>query len=265
MRILVNGFPKCGTHLAAQMVSAIAEARQPDPWLCSFEDYSWTGHWSELDPLLHTILSWPEYELRGTADLLNGAQPPRHVYMLGHVGYREVIAATLKRMDVRMIFVTRDLRDAAVSVLRHIESQAPRLRHPDKAAYMALGTSERRLIAIIEGLDHYPGILERWELYKGWLTVDLPYRLTVTFEEMIEHPEATVRRVCEELRLEATRAQRREMVYRLGVRSGPTFMVGKVGSWAVSPGPNGAEYWTPAVEEAWVRAGEGRLIREIIG
>lgn len=246
MRILVNGFPKCGTHLAAQMVSAIAEARQPDPWLCSFEDYSWTEHWSKLEPLLHTILSWPEYSLRGTADLMNGAQPRRHVYMLGHVGYRDVIAAALKRMDVRMIFVIRDLRDAAVSVLRHIESEDPRLRHPDKAAYMALGSSEERLIAIIEGLDHYPGILERWELYRGWEECVMCHVSCVTYEEMIERPEAAVRRVCEELRIEATREQKRDMAYRLGVRSGPTFMNGKVGSWA--------EYWAPAVESAWERA-----------
>lgn len=249
MRILVNGFPKCGTHLAAQMVSAIAEPRQPDPWLCSFEDYSWTGHWSKIEPLLHNILSWPEYAYRETADLRiqwpqTGSK--RHIYMLGHVGYREIIAATLKRMDVRMIFVIRDLRDVAVSVLRHIESDNPRLRHPDKAAYMRLGSSEERLIAVIEGLDHYPGIVERWKLYEGWLFVGGSQLTIVRYEEMVERPERTCQRIVNELRLCVTRDELRKMVYQLGVRSGPTFMNGIVGSWQ--------EQWTPRVEDAWEKA-----------
>ena len=56
------------------------------------------------------------------------------------------------------------------------------LIHPDKELYKALPTHEDVLKAVITGLDDYPGLIERWEQFAGWL--DVRWVLKLRFEDI---------------------------------------------------------------------------------
>src|SRR3972149_1152001 len=167
MKILINSFPKSGTHLAISMVSRLAARREPTPWVECFEEGGWSARWGNLIETVHVILSQPE----GT-------------WMVSHMGYRPEIAEALRKAGTAVLFVYRDLRDVAVSQTHHIESaDEVNSRHPNKALYMSLGSFQERLQAVIDGLDHYPGIFERWALFAPWLEQD--WILPLRYEEMI--------------------------------------------------------------------------------
>ena len=176
MKILINSFPKSGTHLAMQMAEALAQRREPTPWMDCFDLGGWGTRFEDLDATVRQIRSQPD----GT-------------WMVGHVGYRPEIAEALRKAGTAVLFVHRDLRDVAVSQVRHIEDpDEERFRHPGKILYMSLGSFEERLRAVIEGLDHYLGIFERWALFAPWL--EQGWILPLRYEEMIDEPDATARR-----------------------------------------------------------------------
>lgn len=221
MRILINSFPKSGTHLAEAMVSAVAEPRDPDRWICSFLDNGWSNRWADVNETVRTILTMPAVSRRTGLP----------VYMLGHVGYRPEIAEALERMQVKMIFVYRDLLDCAVSQAYHIESDDPRLRHPNKTLYMALGSHQERIEAVIDGLDYFPGIYARWALYGEWCKVTACQVLPVRYEEMVQDPARMARRVLRWLDVTARQDEKTlvdEAVRRMR-RPGVTFRKGEIG------------------------------------
>jgi hypothetical protein len=94
----------------------------------------------------------------------------------------------LLRVILCMFFVYRDLRDVAVSQTYHIEHpDDDKCRHPNKALYKEMASHEDRLLAVINGVSEFPGIIERWKLYAPWL--DVPWVLPVRYEDMRQRPE----------------------------------------------------------------------------
>ena len=176
-RIYINSFPKSGTHLAYLITANLAARQEPKHWIGSFRGNSWTTKWQPIDKIVGVIEG-----------------QPANTWMIGHMGYKPEFDEAFQRMNTCMIFVYRDLRDVAVSQTYHIEAEDDkRFRHPDKQLFMDLPDHTARLRAVIEGIDRYPGIIDRWVNYAPWLNVDWVF--PVRFEDMRNYPEQTAKRV----------------------------------------------------------------------
>ena len=122
------------------------------------------------------------------------AEIPAGAYVKGHGGHTPRAAEAAWNADTAVIFLSRNLRDVAVSQAHHIrdtrkeESGIDLLKHPGKADYAGL-TLHDTIKACIVGRGKWPGIADRWRLYQGWLTEN--WVLHITFEDMIERPEET--------------------------------------------------------------------------
>lgn len=172
-RVLLNGFPKSGLHLVANMMRPIADPMEPSqfhgvPWVGTFSGHSWTTNWVALPLLLFRI-----------------GQLKPGMYLKSHVGYKDEIERFLWYSGIAHVFIFRDLRDVAVSQAHHILSEIDVLAHPNKDLYRAMGGFDEVLKAVIVGTDEYPGVMERWELYAPWLTC--PWTLKVRFDDLIEN------------------------------------------------------------------------------
>ena len=176
-KIYINSFPKSGTHLAILITAHMARIQKPKHWLGSFLDHSWSDRWA------------PEEKIMGVID---GQHPG--TWMMGHMGHKPEIERAFDNAGTCMLFVYRDLRDVAVSLTYHIENPDDKhFKHLGKALYMAMPSHEDRIRAVIEGVDGYPGVVDRWALYAPWLDVD--WVLPVRYEDMRERPHEVANRV----------------------------------------------------------------------
>ncbi len=156
----VNGFPKSGTHLAAMMLAPLA---RPMP-SAAFRELPWCSLWQ--DTFKQTTRPWPQLAWH-----LSELQPGRQ--FKAHCGYANNIEALQWCLGYCHVFVYRDLRDVAVSQMYHILSDKPEvLIHSGRERFLALGSKEAILSAVITGLEEWPGLLERWGAYAPWLDVD---------------------------------------------------------------------------------------------
>jgi hypothetical protein len=176
-KLYYNTFPKSGTHLANLIYPYFGRQRGDKPWLGCFRGNSWTTIWIPTEPIVENIKMQPE----GT-------------WYQGHMGYKPEIERAFYEAGVCMMFVYRDLRDVAVSLAYHIEVADNETKfHPGKEEFMALGSHEARLKAVIEGLGKWAGIIERWELYAPWLDVD--WVMPMKYEDMRNKPKQAARKV----------------------------------------------------------------------
>jgi hypothetical protein len=188
-KVYFNGFPKSGLHLAVLMAAHMAT-----PWMYRWAQdgtpleeavkYYWCG---SFEPAWSSVwrTDWDNY-------LNHISVQPEGSWMKGHVGYRSDLAEHIWNTGQSFAFVYRDLRDVAVSMAYHVEDQRTTEKdgvewvHPGKAEYMELPTHEDRLLAVINGLNEWPGLFERWELYAPWLDVDWVF--PVRYEWLREDP-----------------------------------------------------------------------------
>lgn len=177
----INGFPKSGTHLLACMLEPFAcpmppSQLHPRQWVGTFDNHSWADNWLDIDRVLYHF----------------GHLRPGHFFK-GHCGHKPEIETYLYYLGVAHLFVYRDFRDVAVSATHHALDDNPQWSHPDKELYRSLGSFDAALMAIIRGIDEYPGVMARWELYAPWLEV--PWVLPIRFCEARLEPEETAKRI----------------------------------------------------------------------
>ena len=173
----VNGFPKSGTHYATAMLMPMAKPLPPGqirqiPWAGTFEYHSWSVVWQNLKKQMYFM-----------AEL----QPSYH--MKSHCGWTQNLEAFQWSAGFCHVFVYRDLRDVAVSVMYHILSDKERHCHPGREQFLALGGKDEILKAAIVGLDQYAGVVERWKYFAPWLNVDWVNKFR--FEDARKDPHAT--------------------------------------------------------------------------
>ena len=175
-RLYINGFPKSGLHLLwTWALPFVAEpAFTPKPWTGTFQGNAWTTKWVDLDNFEKRM----EHLREGT-------------YLKGHCGWSERIERFLWGSGVVHCFVYRDPRDVAVSQAYHIlkadkekDENGVILHHPgaEDIRTMAQGDFGHILAACIAGYGPWAGVIERWELYAGWL--DCGWTLCLRFEDM---------------------------------------------------------------------------------
>lgn len=179
-RLYLNGFPKSGLHLLEQMVSPFLT-----PGTCGRGGGEWLG-----------CFKWHSFsnemlDVRNTAWRLSLLERGR--YLKGHLGHLDVFESVMFWGNIGQIMVVRDLRDVAVSTAHHIWSENDVLKHEHKDLYRMLGSFDEVLLAVIEGLRPYPGLMERWEKYTRWL--DLDWVMKVDFADLIGRPEEMARSI----------------------------------------------------------------------
>ncbi len=179
LKLLINGFPKSGLHLLELMVRPVLE-RVPKPedcflaapqWSGTFHGNSWTNDRVPIQRVTFKI----------------GRCPSGH-YLKAHAGHSKALELFLWLLGISHIFVYRDPRDVAVSQVYHIQKAGAtqELCHPEPELFEALGGFDEQLEAVIVGLGKYPGVMERWAEYAGWL--DVGWMLSVRFEDLVKYP-----------------------------------------------------------------------------
>lgn len=173
----INGFPKSGLHWLALMMMPVAKPLFDDhelwnvPWAGTFRMNSWTSWTVPMERVTYKV----------------GRLTDGH-YLKGHSAYSDELERFLWYLGAAAIFVYRDFRDVAVSQAHHVLSDRDDLMvHPDKDHYRALGSFDETLKAVIGGTETeegvvYPGVMERWAYYAGWLDVD--WMCQIRFEEL---------------------------------------------------------------------------------
>ena len=185
-RWYLNGFPKSGLHWVSLMMQAIAEMTPEldevfsKPWAGTFARNSWTNEWVPAEKWAYK------------ASLLHPGE-----FMYSHCGHNADVERFLWLCGMAHIFIYRDLRDVAVSQAYHVTNEDnERFAHPEKEIYIDLlksGGIGEVIKACIAGIDKYPGVVERWEQYAGWLGVD--WVLKVRFEELAADTKEVARRI----------------------------------------------------------------------
>lgn len=174
----LNGFPKSGLHWVSLMMMPLAKPHVTDhelwgkPWAGTFHGNSWTDNSVLLEKVTYRI----------------GRLPDGH-YLKGHSAYSPELERFLWHLGASVIFISRDLRDVAVSKAYHVlTDDDTRWAHPEKDLYRAMGSFEDVLRAVIVGVEGkkatYPGVVDRWHKYAGWL--DLDWVCKVRFEDLAE-------------------------------------------------------------------------------
>jgi hypothetical protein len=112
-------------------------------------------------------------------------------YAKGHMAHTGLIEQILYSLGIAVVFIYRDLRDVVVSQAHHImKADGEKLKHPNPEIYRALPSFEDVLIACIEGLGEFDGIIPRWEAFNGWRNAGWVH--SVRFEDCIKEPKQTM-------------------------------------------------------------------------
>jgi len=161
---------------AGVCVSLPASIYNDGPSLGTFGYNSFTHQWLDLDRWYF---------------LMSRVQQGQ--YVKGHIGWTEDVARFMQQSRIAHVFITRDLRDVAVSQAYHILSDDDSNNwHPAKAMYRAIERMDGFdgvLEAVITGVGPFPGVCELFEAYAPWLEERNVHH--VCFEDAINSLEDT--------------------------------------------------------------------------
>lgn len=259
-KLYLNGFPKSGLHLlwCWSLPFVQGPAWVPRPWAGSFQGFAWTTKWSDTD------------ELFARLDKLRPG-----TYLKAHTGHREDIEQKLWDNGIAHVFVYRDLRDVAVSQVYHIlnakrelDENGHILFHPgaEQIREHLDDNFDEILGAVIAGFGPWAGLIERWELYAGWLKST--WTLSLRYEDMRHKAFDTAQLVIRYVYGRTARAAGLKLTffqedlnkateYLLKVADdarpySPTFRKGKTGGWKEHFRPEHVELWRKHDPTDWV-------------
>ncbi len=237
-RVLVNGWPRSGTHLLRRCVSLL-------PGL------AWDGLWLPpgIDRELATLAvpadrasTEPRPPVLVELDRVLSSLGPGE-YVMTHLRCHPAAVRLLELRGFRSLLILRDLRDLAVSRAFYIVS------HPDHRQHdyftHTLRSEDERLLASIVGTDPPPGsslpkmadIGARFQDFHPWLRVSLNY--TTRFEWLVgpqgggslDDQCREIENIARHLRLSLAPAQVKSVAAQLFGQGSRTFRRGQIGSW----------------------------------
>ena len=233
-RYLLNGFPKAGLHLLALMVAPVCEPPTDTLW----DKPHW---WGVLFNMWTTRWRSPQ-SMRGQFWKLARLQPGQ--YLRAHAPWRQDVADFIDNVGIAHVFIRRDLRDVAVSLAHHVLSNDPEMKHTSKALFALMDSFDEVLLAMIDGVGPYAGVVERWQQYAPWMQQERV--LNLRFEDVvIKRQDAArdvllygVNRINDALELDwridparFDEAAETMTAYSYQTRKSPTFRKGTTGAW----------------------------------
>jgi hypothetical protein len=215
--VLVNSFPKSGTHLLWPVALALPGAFDYGTFLVS------------LPPPRYVPLS-----PRVLAKRLGHALPGEA--MRGHLWFSDAYRDALREKNVLCLFMHRDLRDVVVSEAHFLGEMAP--WHALHAHYKTRRTLGERVMLAIRGLQgtalDYPNVGDRFRKYAGWLGES---DATVRFEDLRgPAAEAEISRIGDVYAEHTGRPIERDAfvasaLVRAEPHRSPTYRTSQVGGW----------------------------------
>jgi hypothetical protein len=234
-KVLVNSVPKSGTNLLIQMLQGI-----PGLKISGIE---------------------PQGIHESNFDSLKQLQPGGIAY--GHIYYTPQRAQQLCAWNIKHLFLYRDLRDVAVSLMHFIMDRLP---HDPMHAYLhRLKNQEARLEAILAGVAQpnfqQPDIYRLYLPIYGWWTV--PQLFSLTFEELRQSPHTrrqALGRVIDYLGVEPiTGISKPQLIARMESQANPrtswTYRRGEIGSWRKAFTPRHKALFKQLTKDFLVRLG----------
>ncbi|MFY0626297.1 MAG: sulfotransferase domain-containing protein [Reichenbachiella sp.] len=153
--ILVNSFPKSGTHLLMQIVESLPDHSQYGNFLASTPSFSF----KEVDPkrMAQSILKILPGEIVG-----------------GHIHCSEEVKKAISQINCFHLFIFRDARDVTVSEAYYLGNM--NRWHKMSKHFRALSTDLDRVKLSLYGMPDknidYPNVCERFAKYSDWLGSD---------------------------------------------------------------------------------------------
>lgn len=163
--VLVNSFPKSGTHLLYQIAQGLPHVR------------TFGTFWASTP-------SWPFRERSESVMLRRIGRVAARELVRGHLFYFKSIEEELARQRIVHLFIVRDLRDVCISeayYLTYMNRIHVMHRHFARLPNME-SRIELAMCGMAETVVAYPDIGRRFERYAGWLSS--PNVLTVRFEDL---------------------------------------------------------------------------------
>lgn len=219
--VYVNSFPKSGTNLLFQILTALPGMRNYNSVLMS----------------------------NGRLDLVQ-LSSERHINLLGtivpgeishgHFSFSKEVSQLIKDKNMLHFFIYRDLRDVVISefiYITYLNYWHPLHRYFSRS----LKTDHERIKAVITGISNadtkvdYPNIRERFDVFRGWLGADKVF--VMTFESLISSErENTLRRManyCAQFspRWGDTDALVEKFNLNMSPKRSHTYRKGQMGSW----------------------------------
>jgi len=215
--ILLNAFPKSGTHYLAQLIQPLASSNRET--LSGIAGHTHNGWGRERRPA--------ESVLAELAQLRPGERT------IAHLPADPRIVRWIYEQGWAVIFLYRDLRDVAVSQAMRMDG------HPFAGRLMALPLEERLAEIVVGsreyvgGAGHHPGLAQRWAEYEPWIHEG--WVLPIRFEQAIADRRGTCEAICDYLRRRTGRHWD-DRIIRIMENAhhperSPTFRNGKAGAW----------------------------------
>ncbi|MBH0166843.1 sulfotransferase domain-containing protein [Fictibacillus sp. 7GRE50] len=207
-----NSFPKSGTHLMFQILTGIHSITF-DQNLHLYEGVSaqLAEHQRELEKLSN------------------------NEFLSGHIYYSESWASLLQALNMKQIFLYRDLRDVVVSYNYYIEKVNAPLHQYFKNKQLS---KKERMLFIIRGIPElgHQDIHDWFSEFKGWLSA--PNVLSIKFEDLLrsegsldESVQKIVQFVTEEDKESIDHTVIKRAKENISTQDSATFRKGTIGNW----------------------------------
>lgn len=175
--VLVNSFPKSGTHLLVQALSVIPGLRD------------WGDFWAS-----QPSFTFREQSPRQMKARIDRVAPGELV--CGHLHHSNVVARALQSRRIAHFFIYRDPRDVVVSEAHYLAHM--NRWHRLHAQFRQRPTAADRLLLSIEGLPEgrlaYPNVAARFARFAPWL--DRADVCAINYEDLIsERRDETLARI----------------------------------------------------------------------
>jgi hypothetical protein len=173
-RVLVNSFPKAGTHLVTAELTKLEGIHNSYVHLQPRD-------FNRLAPDRQRLLDF-EPDVDALARRLRKVGKGQVV--TAHFAYIKEFCELLDELNYRTIFVVRDPRDVLISDLNYVKTLPRHFLH--RTLMEKFSTDAERLEAMIRGIDRPPYVrplAQRWQRYLNWM--EAPSVLTVRFEDLV--------------------------------------------------------------------------------
>lgn len=239
-KVIVNSFPKSGTHLLGKLVQLVGLVELPIMILDNqYLDFKNKGDWHLWEPVIRSGIKIQnptrksEMCTKSLSRILDGQ------FTTAHLKYSNEIVRSLYKYKIKHLFIIRDLRDVICSVVDYRMSLTAHGYLPNWYYYLnALSSDEDRLLTVIEGKDRFLKSYSE-HLEYGWGWINDPTTLKVRFEDLVgrsgggndKNQLATVRSVLEFIDVPIEDVKLRELASNLWGGKTRTMNRGLIGGW----------------------------------